>query len=189
MNFSDLTKKIKDAKISTVRMSDIKTGTYHIDPSGTDIYLVSDKKQKIRVTENALASLRIVEDPEKAKLVLTTRDARDSEQYKSLQDAVNSEEITLSEDTKFNVVHRLKVIDAATEKPTYRNECYTGYPEYLKAARKAGAMPHVTTDETDARNLVFSEASAALRKTELKLGITEDDKHLNLIPVFQVSKK
>ena len=186
MDFTELTKKVKEAAIGTGRMTDVKNGVYHIDPSGKNICLVSEKKQRIAVTENALAALRIVESSDSMKDIVTTRDARNSEAFKNLQDAVEAESVKLSADTKFEVVGHLRILDITTDKPTYRNECYKGYPSYVKASRIAAAMPHATDEQTSARNLAFSEASEELHTSGLKPSITEEDKNLMLIPVFKV---
>ena len=79
-------------------------------------------------------------------------------------------------------------MDAETEQPTFKNECYKEYPAYVKAARKAAALPSVSDDQKTARNLAFTEASENLRKSGLKAGIKQDDSTYLLMPVFTVTK-
>ena len=183
MTFEELNDKVLKAQAGNGRMTDIVSGIYTPLIEDKNIFLVSEKGQRVRVTENSLASMRIVTDATKAAEAKTTRDARSSETYSTLQAALAADKTKISEKTKFNVVHRLRIVDTATENLVYRNEHYKGYPAYLKSARVAAAL----TDATERQN-AFAEASEALRQTGVKNGITEEDKNLVLMPVFTVTQ-
>lgn len=187
MNFADLTKKVVEVALGGARMIDIATGSYSVLSDGENVFLVSEKKERVPVTLAGLASLRIVEDAAKAQAVKTTRDARESIDYTNLQKALLAEKVKLSESTKFNVVHRLQIIDVATDQPIYKNDCYKGYPEYMKASRNAANLPKASEEQIAVRNAAFTDASDALRKSGLKSGITADSKNLQQMPVFTVT--
>lgn len=190
MDYKDLTKKVTEASLGNARMTDIAVGKYAVAIEGEDkIFLVDEKKVKVPVTATGLAALRIVESQEVAKKIATTREARESSDYKTLQKALQGESgVVLSDKTRFNVVHRLRIIDNINDKPVYKNECYIGYPEYVKAARLASAMPSVSDDQKTARANAFTEASENLRKSGIKTGINSEDKNLQLLPVFTVTE-
>ena len=194
-DFKKLSEEIAKVSLGTARMTDVKAGVYHIDISkdGEKVSLVSeDKKIKVNINTNnfaSLAALRIVESQEAAKKAKTTREARSTEGYGNLQDALNNEKIALDSTTKFTVVHQLQIIDLDTDKPTFKNEHYKGYPEYVKTSRKAANMPATTEDERTARAAAFAEASESLRKSGVKSGTTEADENLLLMPVFTVTAK
>jgi hypothetical protein len=188
MDFAKLTTNVLAVVLGGQRMTDIATGSYSIVPEGDDkIYLVSEKKEKVLVSAASLAALRIVSDATKAAAVKTTREARESGDYSTLQKALVAEQVKLSENTRLNVVHRLQIMDTINDAPVYKNDCYQGYPEYMKASRSAFALPSVSPEQITARNNAFTEASENLRKTGLKKGITADNKHLQLMPVFTVA--
>lgn len=188
MTFAELSKSVADAQLGNARLTDVKAGTYSIAIDGDKIFLVSEKKVKIPVNSAAtLAALRISTDATKAATCKTTREARDSDNYWTLQKAIISEGFQLSESTKFNVIHRLKIQDVATDAPVYKNEHYKGYPEYVKSTRKAAAMPAVTDNDKLARNAAFSEASDALRASGVKGTVPNTEDAFVLMPVFSVS--
>jgi hypothetical protein len=188
MTIAELSKAVADAQLGNARMTDIKSGTYTIGIDGDKIHLLSDKKTKVPLASvNTLAGLRIATDAAKAASCKTTREARDSENYNTLQKALIAESVKLSENTKFTVIHRLKIQDVVTDSPVYKNENYKGYPEYVKAARKAAAMSTATPDNVAARNAAFTEATDALRASGVKAGVKDVDESYMLIPVFSVS--
>lgn len=182
--FVKLNSDVLEASIGSARITDVKEGTYNLELKDDKISLVDSKKKAIGITINTLAGLRIVTSAEKAKVAATTRDARESDDYMTLQDALKLEGgPKLDETTKFNVVHRLKIHDSVNDKPVYRNECYKGYPAYVKAAREAANLD--VADPT--RNTKFNEATDALRASELKAGIIESPKTLQMLPVFTIT--
>jgi hypothetical protein len=188
MTFAELSKSVADAQLGNARLTDVKAGTYSIAIDGDKIFLVSDKKVKIPVNSAAtLAGLRISTDAAKAATCKTTREARDSDNYNTLQKMIVAEGFQLSESTKFNVIHRLKIQDVATDSPVYKNEHYKGYPEYVKSARKAAAMPAVTLNDQTARSTAFSEATDALRLSGVKSTVPNTDEAFILMPVFSVT--
>ena len=189
MNFDELSKKVAEATLGSNRMTDIAEGTYTIGVEGDKVMLVSEKKEKVPITVNGLAALRIVEDAAKAKTILTTREARESSDYSTLQKAIVSDSAKLNDSTQLKVVHRLRIIDGISGKEVYKNNCYNGYPEFVKASRIANAMPAVSDEQKTARNNAFTEATEALRASGVKSGITVEDKNLQLLPVFQVTSK
>jgi len=186
MNFEALKKAIIAAPINNSRMTDLAIGSIHniaidVDKDGKDIYFLVDATSKKRTPSgaNALAAMRIVSDENAAKLVTTTRDARNSADYKPLQAAVAAEAITLNESTKFKVVHQLEILDPVTNVPYYANDNYNGYPAYLKAAQKAGRL--LGTE----RQTAFTEATEALRASGLK--VAEAAAKKLKMPVFVVT--
>lgn len=181
MNYSDLTKAVLTAPINNARMTDLEKGTYKLEIDGDAIHLVSEKKQKTNLTVNSLAAMRIVADATKAATAVNTRDARTNPDYSTLQQALIAEKVTISDTTKFNVVHKIQIQDAVTDSPVFKNEYYKGYPEYVKASRKAMLIP-----AGDLRNAAFSEASEALRASQVKTGTPQDDKTLLKMPVFTI---
>lgn len=188
MDFKTLAKKLAEITLGTARMTDIKDGVYHIAFGENDsVILVSDKAHKVPVSNMAtLASLRICESPEVAKKAVNTRDARTTEGYSNLQSGLKSEAIALDDKTTFKVIHRLQIQDIANEAPIYQNPCYKGYPEYVKASRKAANLPNATEEQTKIRNAAFTDASEELRKSGVKAGTTATAENLLLMPVFQV---
>jgi hypothetical protein len=192
MNFTELKEKIASEQLGGARLTDIKPGSYKLVlPSTEDgvINLVDDKKHKYPITARGLASMRIVTDASKIT-VKTTREARElPEVFGNLQKAIVDEGLAISESTKFNVVGGLRVYDAAGE-PVYKNLHYQGYPEYLKATRKAFNMPKTTKNEETARNAAFTEAGDTLRQTGVNKGTKApkdvDDSYI-CMPVFTIS--
>ena len=170
MNFKELSEKIAAEQLGGAKLTDIKVGVYSLDIDGESINLVSEKKAKYPITLRSLASMRVVADANKLATLKTTKDARESEDVHNLQDSIANEGIILSENTKFNVIGHLKIVDSATEKPVYRNSFYSGYPAYLKAAREANLMAKKTDDEKAARNAAFTAATETLRASGVKTG-------------------
>ena len=184
--FDDLNQAVLTAQINRARMTDISEGTYHLEIGESagkpTVALVSEKGQKVALNpENlaSLASMRIVEDPAAAKKAATTRDARVSPDYKTLQDSMNAAGKSVTKDSKFTVVHQLSILDPISEQPVYKNTCYSGYSAYLKACRNAAKL--AGTDRANA----FNDATGALRETKLNAGVKDADKVL--MPVFQVT--
>jgi hypothetical protein len=186
MTFDDLNTAVSTADINRARMTDIKEGTYHIEigeaAGKATVALVSETKKRVILNPDNLASLaamRIVEDEKAAQAVKTTRDARQSADYKTLQDAMNDASKSVTKDSKFTVVHQLSILDTITDAPVYKNTCYSGYSAYLKACKAAAKL--VGTERSNA----FNDASGALRETKLNANVKESDKVL--MPVFKVS--
>lgn len=186
MNYTDLTKAVLSAPINNARLTDLEKGTYSLQIDGENINLVSEKKQNTRLSVNSLAAMRVVADAVSAATAINTRDARTNPAYSTLQAALVAEKVTISDATKFNVVHKIRIQDAVTDSPVFKNEHYKGYPEYVKASRKAAGMPLVTEEQRAARNAAFTEASEALRASGIKSGTATDDKNLLLMPVFMI---
>jgi hypothetical protein len=192
MTFAQLTKKIQEVSLGTARMTDIKDGIYHLECAGDKVTLVSETGHKVPVNTNnfaALASMRIVEDEKAAQKIATTADARISPVYSNLKDKLAKEGAELDESFKFNVVHRLKIKDVATDTLVYQNVHYNGYPEYVKAARKANALPNITPAEQTARQQAFADASENLRNSGIKEEVKESSENLVLMPVFTMTTK
>jgi len=186
MTFEELNLGIATAPINNARMTDIKTGTYHIEigeaVGKATVAFVSENNKRVVINPenlNSLASLRIVEDVKSAQAVSTTRDARQSDDYKTLQDAMAAAGSTVTKDSKFKVVHQLSILDPISDQPVYKNTCYAGYPAYLKACRSAAKL--TGTERSNA----FNDATGALRETKLNAGVKDADKVL--MPVFQVT--
>ena len=192
MTFSQLNKEIQKVVLGTARMTDIKDGIYHLESAGDKLTLVSETGHKVPVNTNnlaALASMRIVEDIKEAQKVSTTADARISPAYSNLKDKMAKEAIELDEACKFNVVHRLKIKDIATDTLVYQNVNYNGYPQYVKATRKVNALPNLTPTEQTARQHAFADASETLRASGVKEGVKESNENLILMPVFTLTTK
>jgi hypothetical protein len=190
MDFKDITKKIAEVVLGSTRMTDIASGVYAIVSSGEELHLVSAKGEKTPITMAGLASLRIITDAVKAKEAITTRDARESEHFTNLQKAIAADAgVVLTENTKFTVAGRLRIHDSVSDSLVYKNDQYIGYPDYVKASRKAFAMAKATEDQIAARNAAFTDASEDLRKSGLKKGVTAIDANLQLLPYFTVSDK
>lgn len=189
MDFKELSQKIVDAPIGQSRLTDMNKGTYSlvISADGKSIALVSDKKKKTPITVNSLAAMRVVADAATAATVETTRDARTSDAYSPLQELLASERVKVSESTKFNVVHKLRILDTITGKPIFRNEHYTGYPAYVKASREASQLPGDTDAQKAAKNAAYTAASEVLHATEVKTGTAIEEKNLIMMPVFTVT--
>jgi hypothetical protein len=151
--------------------------------------LVAGKNAKYPIGVRSLAAMRIVTDASKVT-VKTTREARDNENFNTLQNAIVNENLPVTEATKFNVVAHLRVHDAATDAQILKNEHYKGYPEYVKTTRKIAAkFPRniVLTEAQQAeRNTAFTEATDALRASGAK-SVADDDKNYIMMPVFTVS--
>ena len=192
MTFAQLTKKIQEVVLGTARMTDIKDGSYHLETEGDKLSLISDTGHKVPINVDnlaSLASMRIVEDAAEAKKIKTTADARISPVYSNLKDKIAKEKVELDDTCKFNVVHRLRIKDAASDALVYQNAHYNGYPEYVKAARKAVNLPNITPSEKTARTQAFADASDALRNSGVKAGVKESDDNLVLMPVFTMTAK
>lgn len=194
MNFDELSKKIMEAPVGNVRLTDVKKGsTYQITFDDKNrVYLTDAKKNRTPVSPNALAALRVVTDPVKAATAKTTRDARTHEDYNQLQKLLLAENgIKLDANTKFNVVHQLQILDTNqdTDTPIYRNECYRGYPAYIKETRKIAASANANDDEATvaARGAAYTAASEALRATGLKPGIQHNETTWMMMPVFTIT--
>jgi hypothetical protein len=186
LTFEQLNEGIATADINRARMTDIKTGVYHIEigevAGKPTVALVSDSKKRVVLNPenlNSLAAMRIVEDEKAAQAVKTTRDARESADYKTLQDAMAAAGSTVTKDSKFKVVHQLSILDSISDAPVYKNTCYAGYTAYLKACKAAAKL---TGSD---RNNAFNDATAALRETKLNAGVKDDQKVM--MPVFQVT--
>ena len=192
MTFSQLTKAIAAVTLGTARMTDIKDGIYHLECAGDKVSLVSETGHIVPINTNnfaSLASMRITDDEKEAKKIATTADARISPVYSNLKDKVAKEKIDLDDSVKFNVVHRLKIKDIATDTLVYQNNCYNGYPQYVKAARKANSLPNITPAEQTSRQQAFADASEELRLSGVKDGVKESNENLVLMPVFTVTLK
>lgn len=189
MDFNTLAKQLAEVQLGNARMTDVATGTYAIAIEGDKVSLVSETKQRIPVSLPSLAAMRIVADASKATAAKTTREARESADYSNLQKAITLEGKSLTDKTRFTVVHRLQIQDVVNDAPIYKNECYKGYPEYVKASRKAANLPSASDEQKAARNAAFTEASEELRKSGVKAGIAADNKNLLLMPVFTVAEK
>lgn len=188
MTLNELAKAVAEAQLGNPRMTDVVSGTHTISIDGEKVFLVSDKKVKVPISIPSLASLRIVTSEANAKTAANTREARTNENYKPFQAALAAEGgVKLDANTKFTVVHRLPIVDSITGETLLRNENYKGYPEYVKSARKASAMPSVTPEQITARNNAFTEASEALHASGYKAGIAATEKTSLMLPVFTVS--
>lgn len=190
-----LQKQIADAQVGRSRLTDLAKGQYTLsvvadskDPQKLNIALVSDKKVRTPISVNGLAAMRIAVSKDKVANILTTEDARDTDEITTFQNALAAEQIKLSSGISFEVIHRLRMKDTVNpdNKFIFKNNCYKSYPEYVKASGKAAAMPSVTKDEETARNNAFTEATNTLRASGVKPDVAIDDKHLSLIPVFSV---
>jgi len=186
MTFEQLAKAVSETTIGRSRLTDLGKGVYTIqlDPkSDTSAFLVSDKKKKTPVSIEALAALRIVKSAADAATAVYTNEVRENAQYGNLQDSITNEGLKINENTKLEVVHKLRVKDAVTGDIIYRNEHYKNYADYVKASRKAAL---ITADAE--RRAAFTEASEALRTGGLKTPTPAlEDKNLVMIPVFTVS--
>jgi hypothetical protein len=189
MKLEEIQKEILKINLGNARMTDVVNGTYQVfSPEGEDkVFIVNEEKHKVGVTFASLAAARIAVDPTAAAKLKTTRDARDSDAIISLKAGIESEKITFDDNLKLKVVHRLHIMDSVTGKKVYKNDCYEGYPTYVKSAREASLLPTDTEEQRLARNNAYTNASEALRKTDLKSGVTETAKYLLQMPVFQVT--
>jgi len=195
MKFEQLKEKLAKVQIGRSRLTDLKKGVYSIeldaDAANETVYLVSDKKVRTPISVTAFAGLRIVTSADHATVSITTADARDNENYRSLQHSVVNEGMTIDSSTKFTVVHNLRIKEAASDDLVYKNENYNGYAAYLKSSREAAALPGAKVTDTDeqktARNAAFTKAGEELRASKVKPNTPITDKTLVLMPVFTVT--
>ena len=183
-DFNDLTKGILSAPINNARMQNVSDGTYGIKIDGDKVYLSAKKKAPIAVTDNGFAAMRIVADKADVAGLVTTKDARESGKVYNLQSALQQEIVKeLSAKTKFNCDHRVQILDAATGTVIFNNECYNGYPTYLKGARTAARLEG--TERQDA----FAKLSETLRESGVKTTVSQTDvKNIQHMPVFTVTE-
>lgn len=183
MNYESLTQNVLNAPLGGARMSNVAEGAWNLTIDGDKVFLSAPKKASIPVTDNGVAAMRIATDAATAKKYKTTREARESGEIVNLQTAIRTEQVKgLSASTKFEVVHRLQIEDAATGQVILNNDCYNGYPDYVKAARKAARLDG--TERQDA----FAAALEVLRASGIKAGkSTTDPKNIQHMPVFVVS--
>jgi hypothetical protein len=184
MNFAELSKAVAEVSLAQARITDVAPGVHTISIDGEKVYLVNEKKEKFPISTRSLAAMRIVKSAADALKATNTADARETDVYGTLQDSIKKENIKVDENTKFTCVHRLAIQDTINNQPVYKNNNYKGYPEYVKSARKASALPSVSDEQKTARNNAFTEASEALRASGAK---STDAKHCLLMPVFTVS--
>lgn len=190
MTFEELNKKIAEQQIGVARITDVKPGEYKLD-----IINPTDPKDKVRVllvdlksgkkfstSIAGLASMRIVTKLDDAVKATTTLQVRETEGYDNLQNAMAKDSIVLSPSTKFTAVHNLTIVDRETEKPIYKNECYSDYGKYVKETRKIALGP-----DGDEKNLAFATAGEKLRESGVAAKYRDNaDWHLKM-PVFIVS--
>lgn len=190
MDFKILSEKIAEVQLGSAKITDMKKDVYSLIIVDEDtVSLVSSKKTKYPLGHRALAAMRIVTDANKVSLVKTTREARDNENFGTLQKSIVNEGLTIDEKTKFTVVGHLRIQDAEGAS-VYKNEHYRNYSDYTKAARKAFNMPKKTQDEKDARIAAFNDATEALRASGVKTGTNapkEVDESYLMMPVFTVT--
>lgn len=184
MNFAELSKAVAETSLAQARITDVAPGVHSLTIEGEKVFLVNEKKEKFPISTRSLAAMRIVKNAADAAKATNTADARDTDVYGTLQDSIKKEGISVTENTKFTCVHRLPIWDAINTQPVYKNNNYKLYPEYVKAARKASALPARTPEEVIVRNNAFTEASETLRASGAK---STDAKHQLLMPVFMVS--
>jgi hypothetical protein len=183
MDYGKLTIGIANAPIGGARMTDVADGVYNLKIEGEDVFFQAPKKPRLKVTENALAALRVVTDAALAASLKTTKDFRESNVGMNLQNAITTEQVKeLNANTQFTVCHRVQIVDSITGTPIYKNEHYNGYPEYLKEARAAAKL------EGTARTDAFTLASEKLRATTVKAGTPAEAKNILHMPVFIVSQ-
>jgi hypothetical protein len=192
-----LREAIADAKIGRSRLTDLVKGKYTLsvvadkdDAKKLHVSLISEKKVKTPLTVNSLAGMRIATSQAKVANILSTEDARATEEIGTFQNSLAQDNSILTEGMQFEVIHKLRIKDNINDKNkwVYNNNCYKGYPEYVKMATKANGMPSATDDDTAARNAAFNEATATLRASGLKDEVTLEDKNLQMLPVFTVTK-
>ena len=191
MDFKELAVKVAEVQLGSAKITDMKKDTYSlVIVDDETVNLVTAKKTKYPLGHRALAAMRIVTDADKCGLAKTTREARDDkENFTTLQQAITEEGVVIDEKTKFTVVGHLRIQDAEGQL-IYRNECYRGHAEYLKASRKAFNMAKKTKDEKDTRNAAFTQASDDLRASGVKTGANapkEVDESYLMMPVFIVT--
>jgi hypothetical protein len=192
-----LREAIADAKIGRSRLTDLVKGKYTLsvvadkdDAKKLHVSLISEKKVKTPLTVNSLAGMRIATSQAKVANILSTEDARATEEIGTFQNSLAQDNSILTEGMQFEVIHKLRIKDNINDKNkwVYNNNCYKGYPEYVKMATKANGMPSATDDDTAARNAAFNEATTTLRASGLKDEVTLEDKNLQMLPVFTVTK-
>jgi hypothetical protein len=187
MTFAELNKAVAEAQINTQRLTDLATGTYSPIIVKDRAYLTNASGVKVPVTENSLASLRIVKSKADAIESKSTAEARANDKYSSFQKTAADEKIELKETTKFEVVHQLKILDSITDEPILKNNAYRNYADYQKASRKAFNMPHSNDTETSARNQAFNDATEALRAGGADKAKAADVKNHLMMPVFVIA--
>jgi hypothetical protein len=196
-----LREAIANAQVGRSRLTDLVKGKYTLsvvadekDAKKLHVSLISEKKVKTPLTINSLAGMRIATSQAKVANILSTEDARATEEIGTFQNSLALDNSILTEGMQFEVIHKLRIKDNINDKGTdktkwvYNNNCYKGYPEYVKAATKANGMPSATDDDAAARNAAFNEATATLRASGLKDEVTLEDKNLQMLPVFTVTK-
>lgn len=190
MTFAELNAAVAAAVLGSVKLTGLNKGIHTIALDGDVISIVTPKGVKVAITERGLASLRIVVSEEKAKLSANTRDAKVSENYTSLQKALEAENVTLTEATKLELVHKLPIYDSVLEQTVLTNDSYKGYPEFVKSTRRAmaigGGKKKLTEAETAERTLAFSEANDSLRSSGYKAGVVPTETNTMTMPVFVI---
>ncbi len=184
MNFAELSKAVAEISLAQARITDVAPGVHTLAIDGEKVFLVNEKKEKFPITTRSLASMRIVKNAADATKAATTAEVRDIDTYGTLQKSIKEEGVKVDENTKFTCVHRLPIWDSVNSQPVYKNNNYKLYPEYVKAARKASALPAVSDEQKAAKANAYTEASEALRASGAK---STDAKHQLLMPVFTVS--
>lgn len=190
MTFNELQSAVEKAPIGIARITDVTNGDYKLAIEEGDsadkakLFLVSEKTgKKHSITVNGLAAMRVVASASDAAKATTTADARVSPDYANLQARVAEENgVKITDKTKFTAVHSLRILDAETELPVFKNSCYIGYPAYIKAARSARTI----VDATE-RNNKYNELNDSLRSSGVKKNTKETAENLILMPVFMVS--
>jgi hypothetical protein len=191
MDFTDVTRLVREAQLGVGRITDVAPGDYNLDILNSSdpkveariIFRNAATKKKYGITATGLANARIVPTADVAKKATTTAQARETEGYDNLQSALEKDGTkSLSKDMKFTVVHNLHIMDR--EDPTkhvYKNEAYSGYKAYLKEADKVRRMP--TGDDKTAE---WARIGDALRATPIVEANNKPEFYLTM-PVFVIS--
>ena len=189
MNFDDLNKLIAEQPIGVSRITDIPAGKYSIEiisPENAEpsIYLtdVANKAKRYRTSVASLASMRIVQSKDDAVKVTTNIAARNADGYKLFQESLLKDNVKLSKDSTFEVVHHLEVMD--NDAPTvhiYKEEAYNDFANYRTKRSK------VRTDfPAEQRRDKYQELTASLRKSGVDATKDGKPEWFLRMPVFRI---
>ena len=156
----------------------------HIEGSDADERtFLKSQKRKYNASLAQLAGLRYVENADVLKNVEDTATlfSEAANEIGVFQDALNENKIT--PDFKLKVVKTVKQNDTINGGYVHRNNCYAGYPDYLKATRAAATI----TDQTERAN-AFADATTKLRESGV-VSKMKQESNIITMPIFMIVSK
>jgi hypothetical protein len=189
IDFSKITSEVRKAILGTDKMPAAKLlQVYTIDDKASNgklVILKSDKGHVVGTSFNGLAAMRITDNADAVKDLLTTREARGHASVTNFQTAIERENAPLIVDgnLKLKCVKKVTVWDSVNNRPVYRNDAYEGYKAYRTTCDEINVANPATEDDAlqAIRNAKFTAAATELRNTAVKH--TGDD-YLQQMPIF-----